>query len=850
MADVTDRLALLRERLRERGLDAGPPPIPRLPPGSPVPLSPEQERIWFICQLTRRPELYNVPVALRLRAAVDADVMRRALRRLAERHDVLRSSYPSVEGVPTVAIAEDAWVPLRLLDLGDRPADAREAAATAAAEAEARLPFDLERGPLARALVVRLAADDHLLVLNLHHLVSDWWSVGILARELALAYAACAGGEEPDLGPPPPRFADVAAWQRGREADPEVTAQLDRWARRLEGAPTVLELPADRPRPAVQDPGGRHHFFTFPDELAVAVRRLAAESGATLFEMLLASFGLLLQRHTGRDDVLVGTPMSGRTRVELERVVGFLLNTLPLRLDLSGSPTFRELVRRAAAVSRDAFAHQDAPFSALVRRLRPERDLSRTPLVQVLFTLQEPLLGDLPAFTAVDLESGLSRFDCNVQLFDSGARLGGNVEYAAALFEPETIERLVAGWLRLLRSAVETPDAPADRLELLEPADRRRLTEELAAGPAVPRAATLPERMREVAEARPDAVAVELGDVRLTYRELWGRARRLAALLRRRGVGRESVVGVLMGRSPEMVVAVLGIMEAGAAYLPLEPELPDDRLRYLVGDARARVVLAQPAQAERLRGAGARVLVVDAGWEEEAEGWGPLPGGQDAAYVIYTSGSTGRPKGVVISHAGIANRIDWMQRDLGIGPADRVLQKTSFGFDVSVWELFWPLTRGATMVLAAPGGHRDPWYLARLMAERAVTVVHFVPSMLDVFLEMADDLDGLALRWVVTSGEALGSATAELARRRLPGRLVNLYGPTEASVDVSAWTVPPGRLQRVPIGRPVANTRLYVLDGELEPVPEGVEGELWIAGEQVARGYLGRPDLTAERFVP
>ncbi len=748
-----------------------------------------------------------------------------------------------------------------------------------------------------------LAEDEHLFALTVHHIVADGWSLGVLVHDLAAFYQAAVSGEPAGLAPLPVQYPDFAVWQRRWFAGDRLEAQLSYWRRQLAGLPPALPLATDGPRRVGRGPLGTRHLRLTPARTA-DLRELARREGATPFMVRLAAFAALLSRHTGQEDIAIGTPIANRERVELEPMIGFFVNTLVMRIDLAGDPDFRTLLGRVRERALDAYAHQDLPFERLVEELAPERDLRLNPLFQVMLQV-----GNLPlapiSLTGLQLvpvpaARGQAMFDLLLSVAEQGEELLGSLDYDAELFAGATGERLARHYTALLVAAAAEPGRRLAELPLLDGAERQQLLGEWNDTAAAYRGEIcLHELIAEQAARRPDAEAVVYEDRSLTYGELARAATALATRLIALGVGAESRVGLAVDRSLEMMVGVLAILQAGGAYVPLDPDYPRDRLAYMVADAmggdcgdcgdggvaggdgpRASaappLVLSLKRLADRLPSGAAQVLFLDEAIETAGHrrpvADGDLAGDRsdfrqlrelrqrrghraqpdNLAYVIYTSGSTGRPKGAMNSHRAVVNRLLWMQQTYGLTAADRVLQKTPISFDVSVWELFWPLVAGACLVMARPGGHRDPDYLQEVIAAQEITTLHFVPSMLQVFLE-APGVNALgSLRQVFASGEALPAELERRCHERLgSAALYNLYGPTEAAVDVTAWHCERGsRRMTVPIGRPVANTRIHLLDAAYGPVPIGVAGELYIGGVQPARGYLDRPELTAERFVP
>ncbi|WP_225824765.1 non-ribosomal peptide synthetase [Streptomyces naphthomycinicus] len=829
--------------------------LPRTDPAEPAPLSWTQERLWLEEQLRPGDAAYNMPLVLRLRGPLDRALLQRAVDTVVARHAVLRTVVePGPDGSPRQRALPGARVPLGFADVTGRP-DPRAAGAAAAMES-VKEPFDLTRGPLLRAALYRTGADEHVLALTAHHVVFDGWSFGVLLRELSAAYA----GRE--LAPRELEFADVARWERAELDGPALDGLADWWRGHLDGAPRVLELPTDRPRPAVSAHRGARRRLTVDAATSAALRELAREHGATLFMTLLSAYAIVLSRWSGQERLLVGAPVANRPRAEFEDLLGCFLNTLPLRVDLDGDPAFGELLGRVRDTALHAFAHQRVPFGRLVSELAPERDLSRGPLVQVLFALQNVELGtlDVPGVTGelVEVSAANSQFDLNLRMIDTGRELVGWLDYDVELFDAATVERFVEHFTNVLTAVAADPAGGVPLLDPLGPAERARLltgwNDTRVDWPADD---TLTGLLAEAAARHTDAPAVRFAGHELSYAALHRRAAALAHRLRGLGVGPDTVVGVHLERSTELMVALLAVLKAGGAYLPLDPGYPRERLAFMLADAGAPVLLTHPGKGASLAADGVTVVTVDEHAEHAADGFPgtdpePLAGPGHLAYVIYTSGSTGRPKGVQVPHRGIVNRLRWMQDAYRLTGADTVLQKTPISFDVSVWELFWPLLTGARLVLAAPGGHRDPAHLAGLVRDERVTVCHFVPPMLDTFLGSGRAVDCGSLRLVVCSGEALPADLARRFHQALPGAaLENLYGPTEASVDVTRWSSRPDWTgAAVPIGAPIANTRTYVLDARLRPAPVGVPGELYLGGVQLARGYGGRPALTADRFVP
>ncbi|HEU4452819.1 MAG TPA: amino acid adenylation domain-containing protein, partial [Longimicrobium sp.] len=841
------------------------PPLAADPRETDLPLSFAQERLWFIDRLDPGQAVYNMTFPVRMRGEIDVPALERALGEIVRRHATLRTRFALVDGVPVQRIEPAAHLPLPADDLSSLPEAEREEELVRRVSVAAGTPFDLEAGPLFRARLFRMGAEDHALLVQMHHVVSDGWSMGIFWSELFTLYDAFRQGRPSPLPDLPLRYADFAAWQREWLRGERLDAQAAWWRGHLAGAPAVLELPADRPRPPVRSDRGGALPFALPAEVAEAVRALARREGATPFMVLLAAWSLFLSRASGEEDVVVGTPVAGRTRAETEAMIGFFVNTLPIRTDLSGDPAFTALLARVREATLGAFAHQDLPFERLVEELQPERSLSHTPLFQVMLVFQNTPEGEAAAGEQSDLQLGgvrregvVARVDLTMTLGDlPDGRMAGLLEYAADLFDEETAARLVNQFATLLDAAARAPETAVSAIRMTDEAELAAL----AAWNDTPRdfgpAEGIHAAVSRAAARSPETVALAWDEGRMTYAEMEAAINRLARHLGSLGVAPGARVGVALERGPDLVVSLLAVMKAGAAYVPLDPGYPAERLAYMVEDSGASVVITATALLDRLPGGGARMLTVDGDAAAIAAESSAAPEVADdpdrEAYAIYTSGSTGRPKGAANAHRGVMNRLRWMLEKYGITPDDVFLQKTTFSFDVSVWEFFTPLMAGGRLVLARPGGHSDPAYLAGVIAREKVTTLHFVPSMLSVFLDGAPEGTFDGVRQVMCSGEALPVELVERFYARAPEgtRMHNLYGPTEAGIEVTYWPCERGDGRRViPIGRPVANTQIHVLDPRGNPSPIGFPGELFIAGAQVALGYVGRSGLTAEKFVP
>jgi len=811
-----------------------------------------QRQFWLLQTLLPETRAYHVASVFRIRGSLDVAALRGAFEDLIARHAALRTTFEHDEGGLRQRV--HAALPLDFEEIAFGVAPEGEQVS-----AELRREFDLSRGPLLRVRVWRGAPDDGVLVWTMHHIVTDLASKSILAAELSARYALRRAGQATPPVPAPaveqyPAFTTFESeWLA---SDAAVRAE-EYFARQLAVATPSLALPQDRPRPATQSPRGARVVFDLGPALAEKLERASTDWQTKPFLVLLAAYGLLLSRYGNDQRVVVGVPFSNRRREASQATVGCFVNTLPVPVDCAGDPTFLDLLRRIRATFLGHHRHQELSLERIVGRCRPARDPGRNPLFQAGFTFEPPMPLALDGLevTSFKAHAGGAQLDVFMTLWETREGFAGHLEYCTDLFDAATVDRWVRGYLTLLEHVLEPKAAetvPVSRLRILHGSERELVVRTWnATGVAYAAPERLDELFVQQVARSPDATALRMGARRWSYRELAGHAYALARELRTAGIGPGDRVGVYMERSFEMVTAIVATVLAGAAYVPIDPEYPAHRVRLMLEDAQPKCVLTQHELAERCEAGGAQVWPVRVETLGTAFGAPPVAiAPNDAAYVIFTSGSTGRPKGVANSHRGIANRILWMQDAFRLGPSDVALQKTTFGFDVSVWEFFWPLCVGAQLEIAPPGAHQDPGELAELIRRAEVTVIHFVPSMLRAFLDHPDAALCRTLRRIICSGEAL---PRDLVRRCCglhDAELDNLYGPTEAAVDVTWWRCR-ADLDRdpVPIGRPIANTRLYVLDANGQPVPIGVPGELYIGGVQVALGYINREELTRERFV-
>jgi amino acid adenylation domain-containing protein len=870
-----EKRAYLAELLRKKaakGGEAAPSPVAEW-----LPLSLGQRALWFLHRLAPESAAYNLMYAAHVRSSLDVPILRLALQKLVQRHPILSSTYALQHGEPAQCFHPTRPVRFEVVDASNWS----EEQLLQRIEEEGDRPLDLDHGPVLCSTLYMLTPQDYVFELVIHHVAADFWSFELLVDELSVLYAA----EKLGIQPPATggwQYSDYVRWQSEMLAGPEGERHLQYWQQALAGDMPILNLPTDRPRPPVQTYRGTSYAFKLDEQLTKRLKELATAERVTSYMLLLAAFQTLLYRYTDQEDILVGTPTAGRSRADMQRTLGYFSNPVVMRTDFSGNPTFRTVLGKVRRTVIGALEHQDYPFPLLVEKLQPRRDPSYSPLFQAVFVwdqqhqfdegasligAQTLLFGQGATSTRVaqerlNLETIViaqrgAPFDLTLRMVELDGCFSGDFCYNTDLFDEATIARMQQHFQTLLAGIVADPDQSVGDLPLLSKDERHKMLVEWNDTQSDYPEHTRVHQLFELhAAQQPDAVAVVFEGKSITYRELNRRANYLARLLQQSGVGPEVLVGVCMERSFEMVVALMGTLKAGGAYVPLDPTYPCERLDYMIQDAHLPVLLTQQRLRELLptEDRGTQVLALDTiDWvnidadasQDENTVSHVLP--DNIVYMIYTSGSTGKPKGVMNIHRGLSNRLHWMQSSYHLTPDDRVMQKTPFSFDVSVWEFFWPLMTGARLVVARPGGHQDPSYLAALIVEQQITTMHFVPSMLQAFLLEPDLSHCTSLQRVICSGEALSFELQETFFSLLEAELHNLYGPTEASIDVTYWRCRRG--EPVYIGYPIANTRLYVLDRARHPVPIGVAGELYIGGVGVARGYYHRPELTAEKFV-
>ena len=813
-----------------------------------LPTSFAQQRLWFLDQLEPGSSVYNVPFAVRIGASLDLAALERSLQEIVQRHEVLRTTFSSGDGQPMQVIWPNPAFGLLVIDLSGLDRAYREAETRRLATEQARTPFDLGRLPLFRASLLRLLPEEHLLLVTMHHIVSDGWSLAVFRRELAALYEAFSQGRQSPLMPLPIQYADYAVWQRETMRGEKLESQLSYWRTRLSGAPTLLELPSDRPRASIQSLRGSRLFVDLPRDLTAALDRLSRSEGVSLFMTLLAGFQVLLSRYTGQEDVVVGSPVAGRNRTETEGLIGLFVNTLVLRTDLSGDPPFRELLRRVSEATLGAYARQDLPFEKLVEELQPTRSLSHPPFFQVLFALENTPRSESTRFTPtqLDVDPGVARSDLSLFLRQGAGGLSYILEYSTDLFDADTMTRLTAHLRTLFEGIASDPDRRISELPLLSAAERHRVLVSWNDTRTQNCGDPLPRLFESRAEQSPDRVAVEFQGGSLTYRELDQRANALAWRLHELGVGPGVFVGICVERSAEMLIALLGVLKAGGAYVPLDPSHPQQRLAYMLEDSGAAVLITE----KRLSGALPAVRT-ERIFLEEASDRAPRPpttpiSSDDVAYVIYTSGSTGRPKGVLVTHGSLTNLLLSMSARPGMESDDVLLAVTTLSFDIAGLELYLPLVVGGRSVVASRETASDGASLGAELERCGATLMQATPATWQMLLDSG--WRGKAGLKILCGGEAL---SPQLARGLLEvsGSVWNLYGPTETTIWSSCDRVEDPTDGVISIGRPIANTKMYVLDGKMEPVPPGVAGELYIGGAGVARGYRNLPELTGQRFL-
>lgn len=871
MSNLSDRIAaqsankreLLRQRLNQRMQPADTAIRRRGTHSKEIPISAVQYRLWLLEQLAPGTVIYTIPLTFQLVGQLDFTALLQSLTEIMRRHEILRTSFPVVGGYPVQLIADPMPLEVELIDLRELSVDARETEATRLARQKARQSFHLSHGPLVRASLLHLEEQKYLLLMNVHHLIFDGWSIDVFLRELSVLYVAYCHGQPSPLPELAIQYADFTIWQRQWLQTEIMENQLTYWKRQLAGAPALLDLPIDHTRPALQSFRGATISFLVPRARTEALKALSQQEGVTLFMTLLAAWQTLLFRYTRQEDLVVGTPFAGRTRRETEELIGFFVNTLVLRTDLSGNPRFRQLLQRVRRVALEAYDHQDVPFDQLVEVLRPTRDPRYNPLFQTLFSLQnisrEPINMGEVTLKQVQVETSTAKFDLSLELVETAQGLEGSLEYSSDLFEADTASRIVGHLQMLLEGIVSHPDQFIGEIPVLTEGERQQLLVQWnATQESYPHEQCIHDPFEAWVERDPEAVAIVIEDQQLSYSELNRRANQVAHYLRDRGIGPNTRVGLYFERSPELVISMLGVLKAGAAYVPLDPSYPVERLVFTLEDAKISILLSHRFVNRRGLDTLCDTILIDHSQQAISRAGDHNPSrivsSRDLAYIIYTSGSTGRPKGVAISHRSVTNLFYALDQRFGCSTTDVVLAPTSISFDISVLELLWAFARGARVILL------QNIFAVRELCKKGVlnsesdrynpTILQCTPSVLPLLLADEETVKMLqSLRLLLLTGEALPLEVAVHARRLLRGRIMNMYGPTETTVWSAMYELPEN-ISTIAIGRPIKNTQIYILDHRVELVPVGVVGELYIGGDGLAQGYWERPGITAERFVP
>ena len=880
MSELSERIAglspekrkLLERLLKKEGVASSRLPITPQPRRSnSFPLSFAQQRLWFLDQLEPGNPFYNIFDAFTFMGAFEMAAMEQAVVEILKRHEILRATISTANGEPAQAIAPALVLPLPLVDVRALPRQAREQEASRLCAEQSKQPFDLSSGPLVRMLILRLSDDEHLLLLTMHHIIADAWSLEVFEKELRALYEGFCAGEDVKLPPLPIQYADFSVWQRQWLQGDVLQNQLDYWKQHLAGAPAVLEFPTDRPRPPVQTYRGARQWLTISKEKTESLRSLSMQEGTTLFMTLLAAFKVLLYRYSGQDDIIIGLPVAGRNRVEVEGLIGFFINTLALRTDVSGEPSFRELLRRVKKNALEAYAHQDLPFEKLVEELRLERDMSRNPLFQITFQLvnvsdsvegalsspptQAKSVEDASEFS-LDAQNGSAKFDMALDVWEGDGALSGRMDYSTDLFDEATITRMLGHFQVLLESVIANPDQRVSQLPILPAQERDELLVRWNDTESdFPRHSSIHEIFEMQVEHAPDALAVAYGDECFTYSALNSRANQLARRLRSKGVGPDVLVGIFMERSARLVMSLLAILKAGGAYVPLDPEYPQERLSLMMEDADIPVLITEKRLVEMLPYTRASILSVDEDPEgivqEDSRNLGRVTTSDNLAYIVYTSGSTGVPKGVCVIHRAVVRLVcdtDYVRLDA----SDKIAQVSNSCFDAATFEIFGALLNGALLVGVSTETLLSAKDFAAQIREQQITAMFLTTALFNQLVSEAPAMFS-ALDHLLTGGDVADvKKIDEVLKQGPPGELLHVYGPTESTTFASCYLVSsiPDNAATVPIGSPIRNTQTYLLDHHLQPVPVGVPGELHLGGHGLARGYLNSHDLTAEKFIP
>lgn len=836
--------------------------IPKRQTSQNIPLSFSQQRLWFIDQLYHGSSFYNIPIAFHIKGQLNITALQQSLNEILKRHEIWRTNFRLVNGEPIQEIAPQLTWDLPIINLEHLSGKDWEGEVKQLVAEEATKSFNLAKELLVRATLLRLSAEEYILLLTMHHIITDGWSCGVFLRELSTLYAAFSTNQLSSLPEIPIQYADFTIWQRDRIQGEFLATNLNYWKQQLSGELSVLQLPTDRPRPTVTTFAGAKQYFTLSIALTDALRQLSQREDATLFMSLLAAFNILLYRYTDQEDILIGSPIANRNRAELEGMLGLFVNTLVLRNNLSGNPSFRELLHRVREVTLDAYAHQDLPFEILVEELQPERDLSRNPLYEVMFVLQNTpkSVQEVSGLTlrALEFDSGTAQLDIFLSMFESQEGLTGCLEYNTDIFDSITITRFINNFQTLLENIVANPEQCICELSLLTTSEQEQLLYQFNPTRVDYQDVSLHQLFEQQVELTPDLLALISQSEKVTYRQLNHQVNQLAHYLQKQGVTKETLVALCLERSVNMVVGILAILKAGGAYIPLDPSYPVERLNFMLSDSQASVLISHQIILEKLSLSSAKIVCLDIHKDEIAQESPENPinisSSDNLAYIIYTSGSTGTPKGVLGTHRGTVNGLHWLWKTYPFTPEEVCCQKTAISFVDSIWEIFAPLLAGIPTVIISNATILDPQLFIEALAHHKVTRIILVPSLLRLLLDNYYHLVKklLHLKLWITSGEALSVKLAKTFQKLIPfAKLINLYGSSEVSANATCYdtSLLQDQANSVPIGRPIDNTQVYVLNRNLQPTPVGVVGELYIGGDGLARGYLHRLELTQERFL-
>ncbi|MDZ7949854.1 amino acid adenylation domain-containing protein [Nostoc sp. DedQUE09] len=837
--------------------------IPKSLVSKTIPLSFSQQRLWFIDQLYHGSSFYNIPIVFHIEGQLNITVLQQSLNEILNRHEVLRTNFILVNGEPVQEIARQLNWDLSIINFEHLSGKDWESEVKQLAVEEGTKPFNLAKGLLVRATLVRLSEEEHVLLVTMHHIITDGWSCGVFLRELSTLYAAFSTNEPSPLPELPIQYADFTIWQRDRIQGEFLATQLNYWKQQLKGELSVLQLPTDRPRPNVTTFTGAKKYFTLSPVLINALRQLSQQADTTLFMSLLAAFNILLYRYTEQEDILIGSPIANRNRAELEGMLGLFVNTLVLRNNLSGNPSYREFLHRVREVTLNAYAHQDLPFEMLVEELQPERDLSRNPLYEVMFVLQNTptSVEQVSGLTlrTLDFESGTAQLDIFLSMSESEEGLTGCLEYNTDIFDSTTITQFINNFETLLENIVANPEQRLKELSVLTASEQEQLLFKFNQTRVnYPQDASLHQLFEQQVELTPDSLALISESEELTYRQLNHRVNQLVHYLQKQGVKKHTLVALCLERSIDMVVGIIAILKTGGAYIPLDPSYPVERLNFMLSDSQASLLISNQEILEKLSLSSSKIVCLDIYKDEIAqeslENPIDISPSDNLAYIIYTSGSTGIPKGVLGTHRGTVNGLHWLWKTYPFTEGEVCCQKTAISFVDSVWEIFAPLLQGIPTVIISNATVLDAQLFIETLAHHKVTRIILVPSFLRLLLNnyshLAKKLSQLKL-WV-SSGEALSVKLVKTFQELIPfAKLINLYGSSEVSANATYYdtSLLQDQANSVPIGRPIDNTQVYVLNRDLQPTPIGVVGELYIGGDGLANGYLHHSELTEERFI-